>query len=181
MPAKKNSALVKRHETKEEKEARVSGEEGMTPKTELTAKPPEVLKGHALAAKRWKRMIDLYNEVEGKLVTSFDEDLLANYCLIYEELHGDLPKLLAVMIKTYERLEKRSQRIEDENLAIELAKQLTQMMKEIKALDARKDAKRALALKIAQSSYLTPRSRLGVNPAEKQKDDDDDPMEAMLK
>jgi phage terminase small subunit len=181
MPAKKNSALVKRHETNQEKADRVAGEMAVTPKTALTLKPPEMLGGHKIAAVRWKRLIELYSEVEGTLVTSFDEDLLANYCLIYEELRDDLPKLRAAMLKTYMRLDKRSQRVEDENLLVELSKQLTQMMKEIKALDARKDAKRALMLKLAQSSWLTPRSRLGVNPTEKEKPDTDDPMEDLLK
>lgn len=151
----------------------------MQPLTLLTAKPPESLKGQVLASKRWKRLIELYSEVEGVLVTSFDEDLLVNYCMVYQELHADLPKLHAALLKTYERLDKRSQRVEDEDLLIELSKQLTLLAKEIKGLDARKDAKRALALKIAQSSYLTPRSRAGVNPPEKDKPLDD-PMEGAL-
>lgn len=181
MPAKKNSALVKRHETNQEKADRVAGEKALTPKTALTVAPPAALKGNTIAAARWKRLIALYNEVQGDLVTAFDEDQLANYCMLYQELNDDLPKLIAAMRKTYERLDKRSQRVEDETLLLELAKHLTQMMKEIKALDARRDAKRALMLKLAQSSYLTPRSRLGVNPPEKEKDDDSDPMESLLK
>lgn len=126
-------------------------------------------------------MIERYQELQGDLVTILDEDQLANYCLIYQELSDDMPKLMAAMMKTYERLDKRSQRVEDENLLLELAKHLTNMMKEIKAMDARRDAKRALMLKLAQSTYMTPRSRLGVNPPEKEKEDTGDEMEGLLK
>jgi len=50
----------------------------------------------------------------------------------------------------------------------------------IQGMDARLDGKKKLILAMQQSLYLTPRSRAGVAPTDKEPEHDDDPMAALL-
>jgi phage terminase small subunit len=47
-------------------------------------------------------------------------------------------------------------------------------------MDARLDGKRKLLHTLSQSLYLTPRSRAGVAPEQKEPEHDDDPMDKLL-
>jgi len=51
MPKTKPTALNKRHDTKEDQQARAAAEAAMTPVTELQLKPPVSLNGHKVAKK----------------------------------------------------------------------------------------------------------------------------------
>src|SRR5690349_16766754 len=105
MPARKPRALNSGHTTKKQNETRDSAEQSMTPETELTIKPPSELNGHKVAGLVWERLIGLYSETEGKIITAFDGDILVKYCLAEEELielkklRGDLMALWEFQLK----------------------------------------------------------------------------------
>ena len=72
MPARKPASLVSRNTSKELRAERESGESAMTPKTELSAAVPVRFRGraHTAAAATWKRIVKLFREVDGKIVTA---------------------------------------------------------------------------------------------------------------
>ena len=88
MPARKPTSLNSRNTSKELRAEREAAESAMMPKTELSAAVPARLRGrgHTQAAATWKRTVKLFQEVDGKIVTAFDYDLLIKYCLLEEEV-----------------------------------------------------------------------------------------------
>ena len=181
MAPRKPAALISRAETKANRQARVDGESALQPVTELTQKPPAQLLNHHVAWSHWKRLIGLYQEVEGKVVTAFDVDLLLDYCLVVEELRVDLPKLQNMLMATYERLDEKLKDVEDDETLFKITKELANLAARIQAMDARRDRKRTLAQNLRQTLYLTPRSRAGVSPPEKPLEETEDEMEQLLK
>ena len=101
MPARKNSALNKRHDTKDERAARKAAEDALIPKTPISKTPPSALNGHAHAREVWTRIVGLYFETKGEIITAFDEDVLIKYCLAEEELI-ELKALRAQVRKLWE-------------------------------------------------------------------------------
>lgn len=184
MPARKPAALARRHSTKEEKSARESAEKAFATSTQLGKAAPSLLKSHKTATARWKKLISLYSEAEGTIVTAFDEDLLAKYCLLEEETIV-LEKLRDVILKDWTALDKQLALIrpkgEDMNKYLKLLEQKNALLARYQGFDARLDGKRKLLHALSQSLYLTPRSRAGVAPTEKPAEDSDDPLEDMLK
>ena len=79
MPARKPAALRKRHDTKRERAARSAAESSTSPKTFLQKRPPAELQGHVHARAAWTRLVALYGETEGQLITAFDADILVKY------------------------------------------------------------------------------------------------------
>jgi len=181
MAPRKPAALISRDETKADRQARVDGESALQPATTLTQKPPAQLLGHHVAWSHWKRLIGLYQEVEGKVVTAFDVDLLLDYCLVIEELRVDLPKLQNMLMATYERLDEKSKDVVDDETLFKLTRELSNLAARIQAMDARRDRKRTLAQNLRQTLYLTPRSRAGVAPPTKPPEEPDDDMDKLLK
>lgn len=183
MPARKPTALTTRHSTKEERSARVSAETAMTPKTGLSVKPPAALKGHAAAREAWTRLVGLYLETEGTIVTAFDADILIKYCLAEEELlelqalRKGIAKLWATHTKLLAKFKPTNDNLEDYFKALNTASALLQRFQ---GMDARMDGKRKLVFSLAQSLYLTPRSRAGVAPPEKEPEDPQDEMDKLL-
>ena len=183
MPASKPVSLSKRHDTKDEREARTVAESSMAPKTVLTTKPPAALKGHKHASSVWKRLVGLYNETEGTIITAFDEDQLVKYCLAEEELdelfklRAEIKKLWTTHAKWLSKLKPKADQLKDYFNALGQANALLQRFQ---GMDARMDGKRKLVFSLAQSLYLTPRSRAGVAPAEKEPPEPDDPMGKLL-
>lgn len=170
MPAKKNSSLNRRHDTKKDKASRESAEAALVPTTKLTVKPPESLHGHKPACAVWTRLVSLYDETQGTIITAFDEDVLTKYCLAEEELLG-LAALRVEILKLWETHSKwlahfkpKGDQIKDYLGALGQANALLQRFQ---GIDARIDGKRKLIFSLAQSLYLTPRSRAGVAPTEK--------------
>ena len=100
MPAKKPKSLTKRHDTKKDRQAREDGEKAFTPRTSISKTAPAALKGHARAVATWRRLVGLYFETEGTIITAFDEDLLIKYCLAEEEL-GELYKIRGEILKLH--------------------------------------------------------------------------------
>lgn len=159
----------------------------MTPKTELSAATPVRLRGknHAYGAATWKRMIKLYQEVDGRIVTAFDYDLLLKYCLLEEEI-VELENMRRTMKADWESNAKIARSLPKPKDADSSASYsafweiVSALYGKFQGLDARLDGKRKLLHTLSQSLYLTPRSRAGVAPAEKEAKRDDDPMADLL-
>lgn len=183
MPARKPSSLSTRHDTKAERGARTDAESALIPKTALTAKLPAELKGHRVAGGVWKRLIGLYLETEGTIITSFDADVLVKYCLAEEELQ-ELAKLRAEIKKIWEKhskiLSKMNPKTEDLKAYFNALAQANALLQRFQGMDARMDGKRKLVFSLAQSLYLTPRSRAGVAPQTKEPDEPKSAMEDLL-
>ncbi len=183
MPAKKDSSLSNRHDTKADRVARESAEAAMLPTTQITVKPPAALKGHAHASATWKRILSLFNETKGTIVTAFDQDLLIKYCLAEEELN-ELAGLRRVVFKLWnthlkflEKMKPTGDGLKDYFNALGQANALLQRFQ---GVDARLDGKRKMVYEMAKSLYLTPRSRTGVAPAEKEAEEPQDEMDQLL-
>lgn len=155
----------------------------MTPRTLLTGKPPPDLTGHKVAAGVWRRLVGLYNETEGTIITSFDADVLVKYCLAEEELL-ELSKLRNEIKQIWERhckaLDKMKPKDEDLRIYYNALAQANALLQRFQGMDARMDGKRKLVFSLAQSLYLTPRSRAGVAPPEREPEQPKSPMEEML-
>ena len=170
MPAKKPKSLTKRHDTKKDRQAREDGEKAFTPKTSISKTAPTALKGHARAVTTWRRLVGLYFETEGTIITAFDEDLLIKYCLAEEEL-GQLYKIRGEILKLWTTHSKKVLTIKPDpkqlNNYYNALAQANALLQRFQGMDARLDGKRKMVVLIAQSLYLTPRSRAGVAPQEK--------------
>lgn len=155
----------------------------MAPKTVLTTKPPAALKGHKQASDVWKRLVGLYDETEGTIITAFDQDQLVKYCLAEEELdelfilRASIKKLWLAHLRILTVMKPKADQLKDYFNALAQANALLQRFQ---GMDARMDGKRKLVFSLAQSLYLTPRSRAGVAPAEKEPPEPDDPMGELL-
>ena len=152
----------------------------MAPRTELSKSIPSRLRGsaHAVAAATWKRMISLYQEVEGGLVTAFDENILERYCKMFQECI-EQETLYVEVKKDYEDIRRKAKASRGEETS-KLWETTNKIGTRLQAIDARLDGKRKELHKLEQSLYLTPRSRAGVAPAEKESTSDIDPMDALL-
>jgi phage terminase small subunit len=170
MPARKPSALTTRHDTKGDRSARTDGEAAMTPKTTLTLKPPTALTGHEHASAVWRRLVGLYFETQGTIITAFDADLLVKYCLAEEELEelyklrGEIKKLWNTHVKKVLKIKPDPKQL---NPYFNALAQANALLQRFQGMDARLDGKRKMVVAMAQSLYLTPRSRAGVAPEEK--------------
>jgi phage terminase small subunit len=183
MPARKPSSLSTRHDTKEDRSARESAENALIPKTQLTLKPPEALKGHAHARETWQRIVGLYFETQGTIITAFDADVLVKYCLAEEELlellalRKGIAQLWKKHTKLLAKLNPTNKNLKDYFGALAAANALLQRFQ---GMDARLDGKRKMIFTLAQSLYLTPRSRAGVAPEEKEPEEPQDDMGKLL-
>ena len=173
MPAKKPNTLSARHSTKAETAARVDAEAAMTPRTELTVDVPPQLAGrdNIYAAQVWRRIVSLYAEVDGTIATAFDADLLVKYALLEQELR-ELADMRKAVKKDLEDNKKVVAKIKPNDKTLKEYVRLWEVVNGLFAryqgLDARLDGKRKLLHSLAQSLYLTPRSRAGVEPKRKE-------------
>jgi len=171
MPARKPSTLNTRNDTKADRLKREAVESAMTPVTQLSSKRPLLLQKHKHASAIWKRLIGLYSEVEGTIATAFDEDLLTKYCILEEEciwLDGKRAEVDKNAKRLNKLLENKARLKEvDAEKYLGLLQQYSALNARVQGFDARLDGKRKLLHSLAQSLYLTPRSRAGVAPPEK--------------
>lgn len=86
MPARKPQGLKTRHDTKTDIETRVANEEAMAPERDLPMSAPARLKGHEVASEVWRRLMRGWAEIEARVVTRLDMDLLVDYCLLMEQV-----------------------------------------------------------------------------------------------
>jgi phage terminase small subunit len=155
----------------------------LTPKTELPINPPPELTGHKPAIAVWKRVVRLYAEVEGKIATSFDRDLLVKYCMLEEEVLelGDMRKEIKLQwnaqLKTAKKMKPTADNMKE---YVQLWEIVNGLFARFQGMDARLDGKRKLLHALSQSLYLTPRSRAGVAPPTKEPEAPPSPMEQTL-
>lgn len=89
MPARKFQGLKTRHDTKTEISERIANEATMEPDRELPMAAPARLREHQVAGEVWRRLMRGWSEIEAKIVTRLDTDLLIDYCLLMEQV-GEL-------------------------------------------------------------------------------------------
>lgn len=183
MPARKPATLINSADTKANKAARASAEAALTPRTALSIKPPASLNGHKEAVAVWKYTLKLYGETQGTIVTGFDLGIMTDYCLMVEQL-VELETLrrqsfdsCALVRKSLNAITakikaKDAKQILAEQLAVN--EKLESILDLIIKLDARIDRKRSLIHTLRQSLYLTPRSRAGVAPTEREEEEKDE-------
>lgn len=183
MPASKPNILNTRNDTKSDRAARNAAESAMKPKTPLSLDVPSGLNGHKIASATWKRIVGLYLETDGDIATSFDVDLLVKYCLLEEEV-VQLAKMRESMRDDWQTNQKTAKKIKPKSDTLKTWVQMWDvvngMFQRFQGMDARLDGKRKLLLSVSQSLYLTPRSRAGVAPPEKEKPPEKKGMEAIL-
>lgn len=176
MPTVKPSSLSRRHSTKEEIAARTESEAAMTPVTELTVTPPPKLHGHKAASSAWTYYIKLYSETKGTIITAFDSSLLVILCLLEEECEwieekrSETEKREQTLGKQIDRMKPKG---DEMKTYVNLLKQFNALSARVGGWDARLDGKRKLLHSIAQSLYLTPRSRAGAAPKSKEDEPED--------
>ena len=174
--------MIERHETIDEKQERRRRESSVRPRKRISVQAPARLKGHEGAARAWRRIMRLYAELEGEIVTRLDTDLLVDYCLLMEQLE-EMDCIRQAAGEVWKLLEAKRQELmaqgDIENAIIVGAKALSAFEGMVK-LDGRVDRKRDLLHKWRQSLYLTPRARAGVAPKEKEPEEAPDELERLL-
>ena len=182
MPARKPKSLIVRHETAAEKDARIAGEEALRPAKGLPMSPPARLRDHQVASAAWRRVMRMYAELEGEIVTRLDYDLLVDYCLLIEQV-AELDRMRKAAYQVWMRLGEEYDKLVEDGQAEEALKLIGKMgdaFDGVVKLDGRVDRKRDLVFKLRQSLYLTPRARAGVAPAKKEKEAPKDALEMLL-
>lgn len=191
MPTKKPASLNVRHDTLAETEARTSAESALTPRRRLPESEPVALKKHPVAAREWRRLIAMYNELDAEIVSRLDMGMLLDYCMLLEQTE-ELDELRKASVDGWrsaqKMLEAFQERGKDDPEAesidiktwIKAQEAVNWAYDKIIKVDGRVDRKRALLLQLRQSLYLTPRSRAGVTPAEKTVEPDKSDTEKAL-
>lgn len=183
MPVKKPSILNVKNDTKDALADRASAESALTPKTDLSIKPPLSLSGYKIAAATWKRVVGLYMEIEGKIATSFDLDILVKYCLLEEEVVelADMRKVIKkewqTQLNAAKKIKPTTDTLKD---YVKMWEIVNGLFSRFQGMDARLDGKRKLLHTLSQSLYLTPRSRAGVEPPTKAPEEPKSEMEKLL-
>lgn len=172
MPAKKPAALITRSDTKANRRKRVDGETAITPKQPLDERPPAQLTG-AIARAIWQETVSMYFALDARIVSLLDRGLLMDYCVACEQL-AQIDELRATSMTNYTQMQSSLDKVLetkkeiDPKLLTRMVNAVNRSLDEIIKLDARADRKRALLHTFRQSLMLTPRSRGGVTPDEKQ-------------
>lgn len=183
MPARKPQSLIVRHETAAERKTREESEARLRPNRALPVSAPAAIRDMKVAAEAWRRVMREYRSLEGEIVTRLDLDLLLDYCVLAEQVH-ELDAMRATSREIYTNLSKLySQFIKNgqETDALMMSSKVTGAFDAIVKLDSRVDRKRDLMFKMRQHLYLTPRSRAGVAPTQKEKEPTEiDPMAMLL-
>jgi phage terminase small subunit len=182
MPARKPKSLIVRHETAAEAADRARGEEALQPERPLPVHPPSILRGMKNAETVWRRLIRLYGEIDGTIVTRLDMDLLVNYCILADQVM-ELDGLRRSAMNIYDLMERmRDKKMQegDEAAAAIYATKVINAFEGVVKIDARVDQKRKTLFSMQQSMYMTPRARAGAAPKSKPPDEPIDPMEALL-
>jgi len=184
MPAKKPASLNKRHDLKAVRKKRAAGEAALQPKNPLLLKPPARLKGYRGAGALWQRIIKMYRGLDAEIVSSLDQDILVDYCVIDAQL-VEMDKLRAAAVKNYFQaqaiLDRRVAKEDiDPKTLIHWQDSVNWAEGTIVKIDARVDRKRAQLHVLRLSLYLTPRSRAGVSPPAKEPEKPKSDMEKLL-
>jgi len=102
--------------------------------------------------------------------------------VLAEQVH-ELDGMRATAREIYKNLSKlysQFMKNNQETDALLMASKVTSAFDAVVKLDGRVDRKRDLMFKMRQHLYLTPRSRAGVAPSQKEREKEVDPLEAFL-
>jgi hypothetical protein len=190
MPAKKPLGLNTRHETLTDTESRLAAESAVTPARRLPGSLDATLSGHPVAAREWRSLMKLYNSLDAEIVSRLDMGMLLDYCILIEQLEElDMLRDSAVtewktLKKIIDDFKKKIDEHPDEKVDLKqftkAAEAVNWAYNKIITTDGRVDRKRALIFQLRQSLYLTPRSRAGVTPAEKPKEEPASDLDRLL-
>jgi len=104
----------------------------------LSITPPVSLQGHEIAITEWTRVLS----VPGHKITAFDQDLLVNYCLVFEEEQAIAIHIMEA-IADMPNIEQMQKRLRDKRkLLTTLARSLYVTPPQIKLIDSALDAVR---------------------------------------
>lgn len=160
----------------------------MAPRTRLDVATPPELKGQAIAAAEWKRIITLQDETKAAqdgspIITAFDKTALVRYCMIEQYIFDlqalkketfDEFKALGAQIKkirpTAENFKERNV-LMDQRVGTRAAYQ--SILSQIGVLGTKQHD-------LAKSLYLTPRARAGVMPEGAGEQEEGDELDKML-
>lgn len=183
MPAPKPVGLHKRHNTKAEIAERKQAEASLHSERGLSINVPAAIKKDKVASATWRRLIREYSRLDAELISRLDFDLLIDYCQVMSQTEQlDRMRLNSFEIWKF-LIEQRARFVEEQDhlSALALIDKIQKSYDVIIKIDARLDAKRKLAFSIRQSTFMTPRSRSGVKPAQDpEKMPPIDPLEAKL-
>ena len=182
MPARKPSSLIQRHETAAEKAQRSERESSLRPPRRLPSQAPAQLAEHPSAAAAWRRLMRIYGELQGEIVTRLDQEMLIHYCMLVEQL-AELDTMRKKAYQVWLGLSKAHQALIDmgqEEDAVFMAIHVVGAFEAVLKLDSRADRKRDLLHKYSQSFYLIPRARAGAAPAKKEHEPPPDDLELLL-
>lgn len=178
-----------RHDTLDDIEQREAAENALKPKRGLPVAEPRELEGHPLAAREWRRLMRMYQSLEADIVSRLDIGMLLDYVILLEQM-SELDELRAAAVREWRTLQAvvddmQSVCEEDPELCdrkglMHASEAAGYAFEKIIKVDGRVDRKRSLLLSLRQSLYLTPRSRAGVAPAEKQKEAPRSDLDALL-
>jgi len=188
MPAHKPPSLNKRKDSKQARAARVDLESMVTPATELTIDPPVELKDKKIACSVWVRVLTLQSETQAAkdgapIITAFDERSLIMFCKMVEEeriLETKLSKLDKAQDELHSKVNKIKPTKDNLKDYLSLWAQFNGLTSNFKGMSARLDAHRSSMHEIAKSMYLTPASRAGVSPTQKEPEAPPSEMEKVL-
>lgn len=179
MPARKPASLIVRHDTAADRAERYAQESAVNPGGALPMNAPARLQGHPVAGAAWRRLMRLYGELEAQVVTRLDADLLVDYCMLMEQL-AEMDEMRQHQVALWRRFVERSGSAETYEQGLQAEVLAADALEQVTKIDARADRKRALALQMRQSLYLTPRARAGTAPAQKQEPEPPDELERLL-
>ncbi|MHB9033139.1 MAG: hypothetical protein ACYC6L_08840 [Anaerolineae bacterium] len=187
MPARKPTGLQVGHDCPDERSMRTAAEEAMSLPEGLPEEPPARLNGHPGAQAEWRRLIGMYNALEGRIVGALDVSLLVNYC-ITEEQCQQLDQMRARLFEQWERQAEAADKAHRDHLegrvvaevALEMVKEVGGLYNTLLRLDARVDRKRGNLLAMQERMYLTPRARAAVTPESKKPEEPESDMEKVL-
>jgi hypothetical protein len=185
MPAKKPADLIVRDETKADRQLREEQANALTPSRELGVWVPVEVVG-ARARSTWRETIRLYKTLDARIASVLDKGLLIDYCNVSEQL-SEIDDLRTAAMNNYtisQELynglrDKESDEV-DVKMLVRLQEAINKCLDEILKLDSRADNKRKLLHSYRQSLLLTPRSRGGVNPEGKPKEEPQSEMSRLL-
>ncbi len=179
MPARKPASLIVRHDTAADRAERYAQESAVNPGGALPMNAPARLQGHPVAGAAWRRLMRLYGELEAQVVTRLDADLLVDYCMLMEQL-AEMDEMRQHQVALWRRFVERSGSAETYEQLLQAEALAADALEQVTKIDARADRKRALALQMRQSLYLTPRARAGTAPAQKQEPEPPDELDRLL-
>jgi hypothetical protein len=185
MPAKKPRDLIVRDETNAMRNQREAQADALTPDRSLGIWEPKELTGDK-ARETWRKTVRLYLTLDARIASVLDKPLLIDYCNVTEQ-QQEIDDMRATAILNYKAnvailtklLEKESDKVDAKELA-KLNVAVNQCYDAVLKLDARADQKRKLLHSYRQSLLLTPRSRGGVNPNDKPKEEPQSEMDKLL-